>query len=119
MGTLACPPGHVPHLRRLIDDLVHGDGHEVDVHDLGDRAHAGQRRPHRDPHDRRLRDGRFANAVGEGLGNPLRDREIAAVGRDVLADEEHAIVPGHLFVNRLVQGVPEGHGPHDAAAAST
>ncbi len=42
---------HVAVLGRLVHDLVHGDAHEVLVHELGYRPRTGDRRPDRRPGD--------------------------------------------------------------------
>jgi hypothetical protein len=62
---------HVAVLGALVGDLVHGQRGEVDVHDLGDGAHAGHRRAHRRAADGRLGDGRIEHApVAELFDRP-------------------------------------------------
>ena len=97
---------HVAQLGRLVDDRLHGQADEVDVHDLGDRPTA--RRGGADGHrgDGFFGDGRVAHALGaEFFGQALGDAEDAAAAPagDVLAHHEDGRVAPHLFAQRLVE----------------
>jgi hypothetical protein len=92
-GQLAA--GHEVRLRRLVDELVEGEGQEVDEHDLDDGAEAGLGGADRDPADRRLADRRVADTLRpELLREPPGGAERPALG-DVLAEHEHALVGAH------------------------
>jgi hypothetical protein len=108
MGLAA---GHEAQLRRMVDDLVHRHGDEVHQHDLGDRAHAGQRGADRRTDDRLLRDRRRAHACAAELGRQalgnLEDAATLFVG-DVLAEHDHARVHLHRVMQRAREGFGEG-----------
>src|SRR3954465_1743869 len=97
--------GRLPAVVRLgdhVDDLVEGAADEVHELELGDRAHARERRAIGRAHDRGFGDGRIDHALGaEGGGESVRDLERAAVDTDVFADAEDAGIALHLFPESL------------------
>jgi hypothetical protein len=108
----ALPPEHVAALGELVHDLVHGAGDEVGEVHVHHRPHPGHGRPHRRADDGGLRDRRVEDALGaEGLAEPLGHAEGNA-GPDVLADQVHALVAGHLLAERGVEGVAIGQLGH-------
>ena len=97
-----------PVLRHLIDDAVHREREEVAEHDLEDRSQPRDRRAVGGTGQRQLRDRRVEDACRPVLlVQPRRDREDAAGDRDVLAEEDHALVPLELLVEGLPDRVPE------------
>ena len=97
----------------MVDDLVQGEQREVEGHHLGDGAHAGEGRAHRDAGDGLLRDRRVAHPPLAELGQqPLRDLVRALVRAHLLAEDEHAGVADHLFLEGLVQGLAHGEDGH-------
>src|SRR3954454_12233929 len=112
---------HVAELRGLVEDLVQADAHEVDEHELRDRAQARGGRAGRRAHDRRLADRRVEDAVGEPRVEALGDAEHAAPGvvvarragaaDDVLAEDDDRLVALHLLPERLVDRLLEGDVP--------
>ena len=104
---------HVAVLPGLVDELVHGDGHEIEVHDLGHRAHAGHRRPDGRSGDGRLTDGRVADAilaelVQQATGRPVRP----AVDGHVLTHDEDSRVAPHLLGDGLLDRFTIKHFRH-------
>ncbi len=100
---------HRPVLRRLVDELLHGEREEVLVHDLDDRPHPLHGRADPAADDRHLRDGRVADAPrAELVEEALRDGHRAAHLRDVLAHDEDALVlpqrPRERVAHRLAIG---------------
>jgi hypothetical protein len=92
-------------LRRLVDDLLERERQEVLVHDLDDRAHALHGRADTRAHDRHLRDGRIADALGaELIEEALRDAHGAAHLGDVLAHDENVVVLAHRARERIADG---------------
>ena len=97
-----------PVLRHLIDDAVHREREEVAEHDLEDRPQPRDRRAVGGTGQRQLGDRRVEDALRPVLlVQPRRDREDAAGDRDVLAEEDHALVPFELLVEGLSDRVPE------------
>ena len=99
---------HVLELGRLVEDLVEADAHEVDEHQLGDRAQAGGGGADGGADEAALGDRRVQHAVAAELGHqPLGDAERAAPGvllagraqaaGDVLAHDDDAVVALHLL----------------------
>jgi hypothetical protein len=106
---------HEAELGGLVEDLVEADAHEVDEHQLGDRAHARGGRTDGSTDESRLRDRRVEDAVGvlrlQALGGAQRaaprlvdSRGAAGTAGDVLPEHDHALVAGHLLMHRLVDG---------------
>src|SRR2546426_12658670 len=94
---------HVAELRRLVDELVHREGDEVEDLDLDDGPEPGDRRAHAGAHERRLRDRRVAHAVlAEALAEPARHAADAADQADVLPHDEDPLGALHLRLERLV-----------------
>src|SRR3954463_3819330 len=74
----------VVRLRHHIDDLVEGTADEVHELELGDRAHAGERRAIGRAHNGRFGDGRVDDALGaEVVDESVGYFERAAVNADV------------------------------------
>ena len=112
--------GHRPVLRRLVDELLHGDRQEVLVHDLDDRAHALDRRADTAADDRHLGDRRVAHAAGtELVEQALRHRHRTAHLGDVLAHDEDALVLAKRLAERY-RARPRGRSAQasDATAAA-
>ena len=100
---------HVAVLGGLVGKLIHGQRREVDVHDLGDRAHAGHGRAGGCAGDGGFADRGVDDTIGaELVDQPTRDAVCAAVEADVLAEDEHFAVAHHLLFERLVQRLPVG-----------
>ena len=93
-------------LRRAVRELVGRKGDEVAEHDLGHRLAAFERVAGRAADDRGLADRRRMHTVGEAGGQPLRDRERAAVRvEQVLAEDAYVGVVVEQVVERLVQAL--------------
>ena len=110
----------VAHLRGLVEELVERGADEVDVHDLGDGAQAGIGGTDRGTDEAGFGDGRvddtFAAELGQQtLGHAKRSApgigglgmDVVATGTtgDVLAEDDDALVGGHLLVEGFVDGV--------------
>src|SRR5713226_897520 len=109
-GELASGP--VAHLRGLGNDLVERRVDEVHELDLGDRTKAVEGHPDRGPNDSSLREGRIEDAVGEFVQEALRATEDAAVAADVFSEDDYAVVPSHLFAQRVVDRLDHRHRRH-------
>ena len=82
-------------------------------HHLRDGAEAGEGRAHRDAGDDLFRDRRIAHPPLAELGEqPLRDLVRALVGAHLLAEDEHARVADHLFLQGLVERLAHGQDGH-------
>ena len=100
---------HEAEFRRLIDQHVHGQRHEIENLDLHDGAHAGDGGADAAADEGGFRDRRVAHALfSEALDQPFRHLEDAAGQADILAHEEHAVVALHFAVDRFVQRFDEG-----------
>ena len=101
------PVRHVPHLRRLVDQLVHALEEEVRVLQVRDRSHSHQRGADRGTRNRLLTDRRVDDAVvTEFLGQAEVHAERTAEpsgDADVLADEKDLLVVAHLLGDRFAQ----------------
>ena len=107
-GTLTCSPLRNQYLRRLVDEAVHRERQEVAEHDLDHGTESGDRRSERGPGERELRDRRVEDALPPVLlVQPRGHGEHATRERDVLAEEDDAIIRGQLLVERLAQGGAE------------
>src|SRR5947209_13485620 len=106
-----CPqsaPGHVVNLGGLVDDLVHGEGHEVAEHDLDDGAHSCHRQAHADAGYTRLGNRTIqyplrSESVVEALGQLVDPTGTA----DVLTNQDDSFVARHLLMHRLIDGIGE------------
>ena len=102
--NLDLPTRHGAEAVPFVDDLVHGDEHELGHVELDDGPEAGESSADRDPDlgrlgDRRDPDPVLAERVDVGL----------VLGRGhVLAEVEDRLVPLHLEHDRLVDGGDEG-----------
>ncbi len=86
-------------LRQVADDLVERRVGEPVELDLRHRDEATHREPDRDADDRRLRQRRVETpSVAEGFGEPLGHPEDSAELRDVLAEDQDAVVVRHRVV---------------------
>ena len=103
-GQLGLAAEHVAVLGGLVDDLVHGDAHEVRVHELGHGPGTGDGGANRRPADGRLGNGRVDDAF---LAPLLQQAGRHVVGpapdADFLAHDEDVGVAGHLLVQGFVQ----------------
>ena len=94
----------IPEGRRLIDDLIEAAGDEVGKLHLGDRPVTTERRADADAHDGRFGDRRVDHAhLAELVIEALGDAECAAVGADILAQDEDLRIAPHLL-DRLPNG---------------
>ena len=100
---------HVVDLRRLIDDLVHGDKTERDLPPIGDRAEAATRGTDRHTGEGGLSDRRRLDPLFAKLLQERRD----CVGRHV---EDLGVAP-HLLGDRLERGLVVGQLSHDPVLA--
>src|SRR5205823_11457925 len=76
-------------LRNHIDNLVEGTANEIHKLKLGDRTHAGERRPEGSTHDRGLSNGRVDDALrAETVDETVSDFEGPTVDSNVLAIAE-------------------------------
>ena len=81
-----------------------------------DRPHAHERRADRGADDRRLGDRRVDDPLlAELVVQPFGDLERAAVGADVLADDEDALVALHLLGERLADRFEIGDDRHQVS----
>ena len=91
---------HEVRLRGLVDELIERERDEVDEHDLDDGAHAGLRQPDRDAADRGLADRGVAHALHAELFREPRGRAPGAALRDVLPEDDDALVGAHRLRER-------------------
>ncbi len=109
-----------PVLRRLVDEAVHREGEEVAEHDLDDRSEAAHCRPEGRAGERELGDWRVEDALRAVLVVEAgRSREDASGGGDVLAEQDHALVRGQLFVERITDRGAEGECGHVSVLVSS
>jgi hypothetical protein len=98
------PVRPVAHPRRLRHDLVERRMDEVGELDLGHRQEPVQRHPDRDADEARLRQRRVDHTILAELLHPAGgDPEHPAASSDVLAEQDDALVVGHL----VVQGIAD------------
>ena len=103
-GQLGGAAEHIAVLGGLVDDLVHGDAHEVRVHELGHGPAAGHGGANRRPADGRFGDGRVDDArLAPLLQQAGGDVIGPAPDADFLAHDEHVGVTRHLLVQGFVQ----------------
>ena len=112
---------HEAHLRRLIDDLLHGERGEVGELELEDRPHTGHRSAHCDARATELGDRRVHHAIGtEALHQIARHLKSAAINADILTHEEHALIrlhgDRHGLLNRLSVAQFAGQRIHQAVS---
>src|SRR3954454_14001335 len=107
-GHRALLVADVPELRGLVDERVHRQRHEVPEHDLEHGPQPGDRRAVGGAGERQLGDRRVEDAVGaEALLQAARYGEHAPGQRDVLAEEDHALVALELLGERVADRVAE------------
>ncbi len=107
-GDSRRPAHHEAELRRLVRELVHGDGHEVGELQLDHGPHPGQRRSDAGADEAALGDGRVAHPVrAEALVHALRRPEDSADLADVLAHDEDGVVGLHLLPDGLAHRLGE------------
>ena len=112
--------GPVPGAGRLADDLVERRVDEVGELDLGDRQEAVQRGADGDADDARLGERRVQDArLAEPGMQPVGGTEDATLAPDVLAHDEHALVPLHLFGDRGADRFDHAHLGHSQIVART
>ena len=93
-------------LRNHIDNLVEGTANEIHKLKLGDRTHAGERRPEGSTHDRGLSNGRVDDALrAETVDETVSDFEGPTVDTNVLANAEHSGILLHFLPNSLADGL--------------
>ena len=94
------PPGHIPDLGGVIDNLVHRQQAEINRHQLHHRTQPRQRSPHAGADYHRLRQRRILNPMfAVLLREALGYGESPPVGANVLAHQKNALV----FVQSLAQ----------------
>ena len=104
---------HVAVLGALVRDLIHGQRREVDIHDLGDGAHARHCRADRRAADRGLADRGIDDPVAAELGEQAARRAIsAAVKAHILTHDEDGRVSLHLFARCLDECIGIGDRLH-------
>ena len=95
------PPGEEPVLRDLVDQAVHREPEEVPEHDLEHRPEPRDRRAIGGAGQRQLGDRRVEHAARAVLlAQTDRHRKDTAGVRDVLAEQDHPLVPCELLVER-------------------
>ena len=62
-GMETIPAAHVAQFGRVVDDLIHGDGHEIQELQFDDRPCSDQCRAHARPRNRRLGNGCVNHAL--------------------------------------------------------
>ena len=84
-------------LRRVIHELIHGQGDEVDKHDFNHRPEPRRCRADGETHDGAFADRRVDDAIGaKFLGQSFGDAEGAAKG-DVFAEDVNGQIATHFF----------------------
>ena len=107
-------PTAVAHARQLPDDLVIRLRAEARELDLGHGHESGHRQADARADDGRLRDRRVEHAgVAEPFEQTVGHAEHPAVVADVLADQDDALVAGHLRGQRVVDGCEHRHARHE------
>ena len=107
------PARLVQDLGRRVHDLVERQDREVPRHELDHRPEPRHGRPHADPREPELRDGRVHHAHrAELFEQPAAHLVRALVDPDFLAHQEDVAVALHLFPQRLIQRVTIGQGRH-------
>ena len=112
---------HEAHLRRLVDDLLHGERGEVGKLELEDRPHAGEGGTDSDARAAQFRYRRVDHPIGaETLDQIAGDLEGAAIDADILAHQEDAFVhlhgDRHGFLDRLGVAQFTHHRVHHACS---
>src|SRR5690625_4188582 len=100
-------------LRRMIDDLVEGQDAEVQGHELDDRSQTHHRRADPDAGeavlgDRRVPHSLRAEFVEQTFGDLVGPTESA----DLLAQQQHSLIPGHLRSQTVFESLPKSHLGH-------
>ena len=96
-----------------MDQLVHRDGDEVDIHQFGNRSHPPQGRADARAGNRGLGDGGVNDAVGAELGQQAAGGLIGtAVETDILAEDEDSVVTPHLLCLGGRHGLADRHCVH-------
>src|SRR5438094_6980877 len=93
-------------LRNHVDNLVEGTAEEIHKLKLGDRTHAGERRPEGSTHDRGLGNWRINHALrAKAVDETVSDFEGPTVNTNVLANAEHSGILLHFLPNSLADGL--------------
>src|SRR5687768_6389667 len=96
----------VPQCGGLVDDLIEAARDEVGELHLRHRPIPAQRRADADADDGRLRDRRIDDAhLAELFEQSLRRAERAAVGADILPEDEYFRITAHFFGECLADGL--------------
>lgn len=80
--------GHVTHLGGVIDQLAHGQGHEIDEHDLDDRPSSGESGTRREAHDAIFADRRIDHPPLAKATHKTRRHTKRTAHRHVLAKHD-------------------------------
>ena len=101
--------GEVVQLRRLVEDLVHGDADEVEELDLAHRPHTRDREADRETDGARFAQRAIAHdVVAVALPQTPCDSEGAAVRADVLSEQHHRLRPRECFVESAIDRLAHG-----------
>src|SRR5438094_2675389 len=93
-------------LRDHVDNLVEGTANEIHKLKLGDRTHAGERRPEGCTHDRGLSNWGIYDALrAKAIDETVSDFEGPTVDTNVLANAEHSGILLHFLPNSLADGL--------------
>src|SRR5881398_1230201 len=93
-------------LRNHVDNLVEGTADEIHKLKLGDRTHAGERRPEGSTHDRGLSNwGIYDAPRAKAVDETVSDFEGPTVDTNVLANAEHSGILLHFLPNSLADGL--------------
>src|SRR5262245_1561444 len=102
---IGLPTKHVAYLGHLVHYFVHGAGDEINIHDFRHWPHAAQRCPQGRPADPCLGYGGLRDTIVifflNGPGHVMRP----PVGNDILTEDDNRLVPRHLFMESVTQGV--------------
>src|SRR5699024_8278032 len=100
-------------LRRMIDDLVEGQDAEVQGHELDDRSQTHHRRADPDAGDAVLGDRRVPPSLQPYCdGQPFADLVRPTESADLLAQQQHCLIPGHLRSKTVFESLPKSHLGH-------
>ena len=104
-GELAS--GHEVELGRMVHQLIHGKGDEVDEHDLDHWPQPTQGGPDCHTHDRGLADRGIPDTPGTKLFDQALGGTEWAPKRHILADDHHGIVGVHRSAKAFTDRVDE------------
>ena len=113
-------PNHIANLGYLIDNLIHADGSEVNIHQFGDRTHAGNGSTEGSADDGGFGDRRVADAsLAELLEEAIRHLVGTPVFGDILAHQKDCFVAVHLLNECFFEGIAIGNRFHCSVSSSS